>query len=77
MSVMKGLTSWKLYPQVSLNKKITFQSWPPVALSYNPSYLGSRDQEDHSSVLAQANSTWDTILEIPNTKKGLAEQLKW
>jgi hypothetical protein len=26
--------------------------WVPVAHSYNPSYLGRRDQEDHSSLLA-------------------------
>jgi hypothetical protein len=27
-----------------------------VAHTYNPSYLGGRDQEDHSSKPAQANS---------------------
>jgi hypothetical protein len=28
-----------------------------VAHAYNPSYSGNRDQEDHSSKLAQANSS--------------------
>jgi hypothetical protein len=33
-----------------------------VANPYNPSYSGGRDQEDHSSKPAQANSSRDTIL---------------
>jgi hypothetical protein len=31
--------------------------------------LGGRDQEDHSSKPAQANSSSDPISKIPNTKK--------
>jgi hypothetical protein len=42
----------------------------PVASACNPSYSGSRDQEDHSSKPAQANSSKDPISKIPNTKKG-------
>jgi hypothetical protein len=38
--------------------------------AYNSSFLGSRDQEDHSLKTAWANSSWDPILKIPNTKKG-------
>jgi hypothetical protein len=36
-----------------------------VAHTYNPSYSGGRDQEDHSSKPAQANSSQDPI-----SKKG-------
>jgi hypothetical protein len=35
----------------------------------NPSYSGGRDQEDQGSKPAQANSLWDPILKIPNTKR--------
>jgi hypothetical protein len=35
---------------------------------FNPNYLGGRDQEDHSLKPAWANSSWDPILKIPNTK---------
>jgi hypothetical protein len=48
-----------------------------VAYAYNPSNLGSRDQEDHSSKSAQENNSRDPISKIPNTKKGLVEWLKW
>jgi hypothetical protein len=34
--------------------------------TYNPDYLGGRDQENHSSM---ANSSPDPILKILNTKK--------
>jgi hypothetical protein len=33
------------------------------------SYSGGRDQEDHSSKPARANSSQDPILKIPNTKR--------
>jgi hypothetical protein len=32
-----------------------------VAHAYNPSYLGDRDQEEHDSKPAWANSSGDTI----------------
>jgi hypothetical protein len=38
-----------------------------VAYAYNPSYLGGRDQKDHSLKLAWADSSRD--LKIYNTKK--------
>jgi hypothetical protein len=41
----------------------------PLAQSCNPSYLGGRDQEDHGSKPVQANSSWDPISKIPNTKR--------
>jgi hypothetical protein len=47
-----------------------------VALTCNPSYLGGRDQEDHSSIPdhsskpAQANSSQDPISKILFTEKG-------
>jgi hypothetical protein len=41
----------------------------PVAHAYNPSYSGSRDQEDHNSKPAWVNSSQDPILKIPNTKR--------
>jgi hypothetical protein len=42
----------------------------------NPSYSGDRNQEDHGSKPAQANSSQDPILKKPITKKGLVEWLK-
>jgi hypothetical protein len=47
-----------------------------VAHTCNPSYSGGRDQEDHSSKPAQANSSQDPISKIPITKIGLVEWLK-
>jgi hypothetical protein len=45
-----------------------FQSQVPAAYTYNPSYSGGRDQEDHCSKPAWANSLRDPISKIPNTK---------
>jgi hypothetical protein len=39
----------------------TCSSWVPVAHTYNPSYSGGRDQEDHSSKPDKANSLQDPI----------------
>jgi hypothetical protein len=47
----------------------------PVTHTCNPSFSGSRDQEDCGSKSAWANSSWDPILKILITK-GLAEWLK-
>jgi hypothetical protein len=41
----------------------------PVAHACNPSYSGGRDQEDQGLKPAQANSSRDLTLKIPNTKK--------
>jgi hypothetical protein len=40
-----------------------------VAHTCHPSYSGGRDQEDHSSKSALANSSRDPISKIPNTKR--------
>jgi hypothetical protein len=45
-----------------------------VAHTCNPSYSGGRDQEDHCSKLAWANSLRDPILKKAHHKKGL---VKW
>jgi predicted amidophosphoribosyltransferase len=40
----------------------------PVALAYNPSYSGGRDQEDRSLKQALTNSSRDHILQNPSQK---------
>jgi hypothetical protein len=49
-----------------------------MAHAYNPSYSGGRDQEDHGSKPAQANSLRDPMLKKkkPSPKKGLMEWFK-
>jgi hypothetical protein len=42
----------------------------------NPTYSGGRDQEICSLKPALANNSWDPILKMPNTIKGLVEWLK-
>jgi hypothetical protein len=48
----------------------------PVAHACNPSYRGSRDQEDHGSKPVWANSPQDPISKKPITKIGLVQWLK-
>jgi hypothetical protein len=40
-----------------------------VAYDCNPSYLGSRDQEDQGLKPAQANNSWNPISKKPITKR--------
>jgi hypothetical protein len=40
-----------------------------VAHTFNPSYSGGRDQEDHSSEPTQANSSQDPILKKAKQKR--------
>jgi hypothetical protein len=47
-----------------------------VAHTYNSSYSGSRDQEDHGLKLAHRNSSCDPILKKTHHKKGLVQWLK-
>jgi hypothetical protein len=47
-----------------------------VAHACNPSYSGARDQKDHSSKPAQANSSMSPHLKKHFTKMGLVERLK-
>jgi hypothetical protein len=46
----------------------TKPSWMLGAHTWNPSYSGSRAQEDGGSKPALANSSRDPISKIPNTK---------
>jgi hypothetical protein len=52
------------------------ESQAPVAYTCNPSYLGGRNQEDHDSKPALANSSVRPYLEKRFTKIGLIEWLK-
>jgi hypothetical protein len=49
----------------------------PLAHTCNLSYSGSRNQEDHSSKPAQANSSPDPVLKKPFTKKSWWSGLRW
>jgi hypothetical protein len=44
--------------------------WAAMVYASNPSYSGGRDQEDHGSKPALANSLQDPLLKKPFTKKG-------
>jgi hypothetical protein len=57
--------SWRL---TALGLKLN-SSWEQVAHTCNPSYSGGRDQEDHGSKPALANSLRDPISKKPITKK--------
>jgi hypothetical protein len=78
---MLGVVACTYHPSYagSINRRIVVHttsginvslSWALVAEACNPSYLGGRDQEDSGSKPAQANSSQDHILKIPNPKKG-------
>jgi hypothetical protein len=43
-------------------------SWLLVAYDCNPSYLGGRDQENHGTRPARANSSQDPISKVTRTK---------
>jgi hypothetical protein len=58
------------YTHDSMNIKKTNSWWVQVVHTYNPSYSGGRDQEDHCSKPAWANSLQDSVLTKPFTKKG-------
>jgi hypothetical protein len=50
----------------------------PVTHTCNSSYLGSRDQEDHSSKPSRTDSSQDPILKNTNTKRvgGVAQVIE-
>jgi hypothetical protein len=50
---------------------MTFQGWALVAHACNPSYSVGRDQEDHGSKPAQANSWRDPVTK--NWADGVAQ----
>jgi hypothetical protein len=52
-------------------------NWASVAHACNPSYSGGRDEENHSSKSAQANSSRDLISKKPITKKGWQSGLRF
>jgi hypothetical protein len=61
---------------VKKKKKIE-TSQVPVALAYNPSYSGGRDQEDHGSKPAWANNSERPYLKKKKiTKKGWCSGLR-
>jgi hypothetical protein len=49
--------------------KITILNWVLEVHAYNPSYSGSRNQEDHGLKPAQENSSRKPISKIPSIKK--------
>jgi hypothetical protein len=66
---------WSFVQSPSINRKyhalkMHLINWAQVALAYNPSYSGGRDQEDHTSKQDQAKSSRDPISKISNIKKG-------
>jgi hypothetical protein len=58
---------------IYLQRKKKRGSQVPVAHACNLSYSGDRDQEDHGSKPAQANSSQDPILRKTIHKKELVE----
>jgi hypothetical protein len=53
---------------VNLPIKSSFRSQASVAHTCNPSFLGDRDQEDHSSKPTWEKSLLDSISKIPSAK---------
>jgi hypothetical protein len=62
---------WWHMPMKNITKREYL--WAPVAHTYSPSYSGGRDQEDHSSKPAWANSSWDPISKTKAGGMGLRE----
>jgi hypothetical protein len=60
--------------------QIVSLSQTPVTHAYKPSYSEGRDQEDYNLKPVLADSSWDLILKIPNTKKwagGVAQVIEY
>jgi hypothetical protein len=70
-TISPPMEAYSLTPLLACLCQKTKLCWPPVAHACNPSYSGGRDQEDHGSKSAQANSSWDSISKIPITKMGI------
>jgi hypothetical protein len=68
LSVVEG-PKFKQQYCLKKKKKKRKRSLVPAALAYNPSYLGGKDQEDHSTKPGQANSSQDQISKISITEK--------
>jgi hypothetical protein len=71
-ALMKLYHFQKFLSQDSQRNKIKKYSWVLVAHACNPSYLGSRDQEDWGLKPPWANSLQDPIL-----KKLITESARW
>jgi hypothetical protein len=69
ITVLNERRNLKRLPPLSIKN----QSWALVAQAYDPSYSGSRDQEDHGLKPAWANSSKDPISKKPTTEKGLVQ----
>jgi hypothetical protein len=58
-----------------------YQEWGPfwalLAHACNPSYSGSRDQENLGSRIARANSSQDPVLKIPKQKRASGVVQAW
>jgi hypothetical protein len=71
--VEQGFQSKELNFKCILNNYIPLYYYYEIFLSWahtcNPSYTGGSNQEDRGSKPAQANSSKDPILKIPNTKR--------
>jgi hypothetical protein len=57
------------YYQYIYGVEIVISCWMPVARACDPTYSGGRDQEDHSSKPAQANSSTRPYLEKKPSQK--------
>jgi hypothetical protein len=66
---------YSIYTECLFMLIILIRSWAPAAHTCNPRYSGGRDQEDHGSKPARANSSVRLYLEKTLHKKGLVEWL--
>jgi hypothetical protein len=53
----------------TLDYKYGMEGWVLVAHAYNPSYSGSRNQEESGSKPAQANSSPDPVSKNPSQQQ--------
>jgi hypothetical protein len=65
----RNLKRDRLHKRKHVSLRNVEKCWVPVAHTCNPSYSGSRDQEDHGSLPDQANSLQDPILRKYPTQK--------
>jgi hypothetical protein len=54
---------------LQISSRLVISSQEPIFHAYNPSYSGSRDQEDHGSKPVWTNSLRDSISEYPIQKR--------
>jgi hypothetical protein len=75
--IISGNNILALY--IHFRNNVTIKTILPalMAHTYNPSYSGSRDQDDHSSRPAWANSSRDPILKTLNTHTHTKRLVEW